>query len=272
MSAKKNRYLKSEHSLSEVRKIGWTISENLFEKMSKYEKTYFFFEFASPWSPSSYTQRLKRIGFSGLGSILDVGCGMGQWSYSLAAMNESVTGIDTNIERLAIAKNICEEAKIKNADFLSANATSLPFENETFDAIFCYSMIMFVPIQSVLLEFNRVLKFGGKLYINVDSRGYYLKLLRDSLFKTLNFGMALTCIKFIARGLFRKDVFAAIEPKRLGRILTKTGFETLAIAPEGMVWLAGDEKAHIKYQKDFMLLPYVTEAVAVKLNGTSHTN
>ena len=272
MSAKENKEFKSKHSVSEVRKIGWTISENIFDKMSKYEKTYFFFEFASPWSPSSYTQRLKRIGFSGLGPILDVGCGMGQWSYSLAALNESVTGIDTNVQRLGIARNICEGDKVKNAEFLSANATSLPFENETFEAIFCYSMIMFVPIQSVLLEFNRVLKFGGKLYINVDSRGYYLKLLRDSLFKTLNFGMALTCIKFIARGLFCKDIYAAIEPKRLGRILKKTGFETLAIAPEGMVWLAGDEKAHLKYQKDFMSLPYVTEAVAVKIDGTSQTN
>ena len=256
--------IKFKQSLTNVQNIGWSISEPMFNQMSEYEKRYFLFEFGAPWSPDSYIQRLKKIGFSGLGSILDVGCGMGQWSHSLATINKSLTGIDINNERLEIARHICKGANLKNVDFFSAKAEELPFKSENFEAIFCYSMIMFVPIKQVLLEFNRVLKDGGKLYINVDSNGYYLDLFVKSMFKTRNFGMGLTCIKFVIRGFLRKDVRAAISPRRLKKILEKAGFKVLEIAPEGMIGSGGDEKLQLKYQTNFISLPYVTEAVVIK--------
>lgn len=80
---------------------------------------------------------------------------------------------------------------------------------------------MFVPIKQVLMEFNRVLRNGGKLYMKVDSNGHYLDLSLKSFFKTRNFAMILTCLKIVVRRLLRKDASAAISPRRLKRILEK---------------------------------------------------
>jgi ubiquinone/menaquinone biosynthesis C-methylase UbiE len=254
-----------ENILFNIQKLGWRISEEEFNSWTDYERKYFIHEFSDPWSPESYRQRLEKIGFDGVGSTLDIGCGMGQWSLALATMNDCVIGIDINKDRLRVAKSICNSSELNNVKFLSCSAENLPFTNESFDAIFCYSMIMFVPIDKVLSEFRRVLKSAGKLYINVDSNGYYLHLLLVSLFSKRDFKMAYTCIRFIARGYFGKKICAAISPRRLERIIMKAGYEVVAIAPEGRIQVKQNLKTNSKYQHKFLGLSFVTEALAVKI-------
>jgi ubiquinone/menaquinone biosynthesis C-methylase UbiE len=264
MDDSRNRGAKKIDCFRKVQELGWPVLESDFLELSDYNQDYLCTEFGSPWSPEKYLNRLKTIGFQGHGTVIDVGCGMGQWSYALSTINHFVYGIDINLDRLHVAEQICKNAGIENVKFLNAKAEELPFETGSVDAIYCYSMIMFVSIEKVLPEFNRVLRTGGRIYLNTDSVGYYLDLIYKSLIKEPNIPMVLTSLRFVVRGLIRRDVNASISPRRLKRLLVRAGFEVIAIAPEGMLNLDKNDNSNQKYQSSFFKFPYVTEGLAIK--------
>ena len=266
MDNSRNRDVKKSDCFKKVQELGWPISKSDFLELSEYNQDYLFSEFGSPWSSEKYVKRLKTIGFQGHGTVLDVGCGMGQWSYALATINHFVYGIDINLDRLHFAEKMCKNAGTENVRFLNAKAEELPFETGSVDAIYCYSMIMFVSIEKVLLEFKRVLRSGGVIYLNTDSVGYYLDLMYKSLLKEPNISMAITALRFVLRGLIWRDVNASVSPRRLKRLLIRAGFEVIAIAPEGMLNVGKDDDSNQKYQSSFFKFPYVTEGLATKLN------
>lgn len=72
--------------------------------------------------------------------ILEVGCGTGRWLKSLRILNKKLLGLDYSIEMLKIAKNSNEIDGIVNAD-----ASNLPFNNNSFDMIFCINAIHHFP-------------------------------------------------------------------------------------------------------------------------------
>ena len=59
--------------------------------------------------------------------VLDGGCGTGQHARHLATVASQVVGIDTDAERIAIAKKHC--CDLKNTTFEVASITKLPFEH-----------------------------------------------------------------------------------------------------------------------------------------------
>jgi len=109
------------------------------------------------------------LGFAGLGNVLDAGCGFGQWTIALAALNESAVGMDILRSRVAHGHFQCEEGT-----FLVGSIENIPFADGFFDAVFCFSAILFTDISKTLKEFWRVLRPGGKLYFNDNGVGYYI--------------------------------------------------------------------------------------------------
>ncbi len=97
--------------------------------------------------------------------VLDVATGTGEQAYAFAERGFNVVGVDLSEDMLEVAK---KKKKNGKAEFEMADATRLPFENESFDAS-CVSFAlhdMIVPIrEKVLTEMSRVTKKNGTLII-----------------------------------------------------------------------------------------------------------
>ena len=96
--------------------------------------------------------------------LLDVGCGPGTISVGLANAIDpgELRGIDIEESQVTMARQAAEDGGHRNARFQTASATSLPFEDDSFDVAHFHAVLMHVPdTGSVLRETLRVLKPGG---------------------------------------------------------------------------------------------------------------
>lgn len=85
--------------------------------------------------------------------VLNLGCGTGRF------MDYSSTGIDFSSEMLAVAKE-----KYPEGNYFLGSADTTPFENNQFDAIICFHVIMHLTPEetaAIFREVNRILKPGG---------------------------------------------------------------------------------------------------------------
>jgi SAM-dependent methyltransferase len=97
-------------------------------------------------------------------SLLDVGGGTGNYAQALAAGGWQPLVLDGSPQMLA-------HAAAKGLDTLAADATQLPFAEQSFDAAMLVSMIHHVdePRQA-LAEAKRILRPGGRLAVMVFTR------------------------------------------------------------------------------------------------------
>jgi ubiquinone/menaquinone biosynthesis C-methylase UbiE len=116
---------------------------------------------------------LARLDWDGNGQALDIGCGSGALTISLAqkCAKARVVGIDYWGEQWGYSKSICEKnAAIEGASdrvtFQKASASKLPFDDNYFDAV--VSNLVFHEVRDVkdkrelIREALRVVKKGGK--------------------------------------------------------------------------------------------------------------
>ncbi len=113
------------------------------------------------------------------GKFLEVGCGTGRIAAGVAAhtKNIEVKGVDISETMLAVAKNIAEEARVGHkVSFEIADAKKLPFDDNTFDSVFCHNMLHHIPDPlPVLKEMSRVVKEDGAFLVRDLVRKPYLK-------------------------------------------------------------------------------------------------
>ena len=138
-------------------------------------------DFVTKWPLRYYAERIRQIGFVGLDHVLDVGCGFGQWLVALAALNRRVTGIDVDAKRITTAEAMINSLWLDNARARFGGATEIPFPDESFDAVFCCGVFMFLDRRKALAEFRRVLRPGGVLFVSTNGRGWWLKLALQNL-------------------------------------------------------------------------------------------
>jgi len=244
---------------------GWPLNLETYNSLSNYEKSFVQIEFAGEQSPYFYETRIKKIDFVNKGKVVDVGCGMGQWSTTLAKFNREVIAFEVNVNRMDIAMELRDSLQLQNLDFQIAKAENLPLENESVDAIFCYGVLMFTELQQSLTEFSRVLKPHGVVYFNIDSSGFYLRLFFISLLVKRDVLMAVTALRCLLKGVLRRNKDAAFSPRRVRKVLQKLDWEVLGVGAEGSL---GDTEIQYdtseKYPKSFFGFPVVTEALAKK--------
>ncbi len=112
---------------------------------------------------------LDLLGSLRKGRLLDAGCGSGKYSIPLQMRGFEVIGVDVSPDALKMAAKggVCRELDIK---FLAADICHLPFQDESFDVIWCYGVLQHLlsdERELVISEFRRLLQRGGRLFIEV---------------------------------------------------------------------------------------------------------
>jgi ubiquinone/menaquinone biosynthesis C-methylase UbiE len=99
--------------------------------------------------------------------LLDAGCGYCYHTLRLARGGCAITAIDFSEVALAIARETINRAGLeRQVGLRQADLTTLPFEDDRFDFIVSWGVIMHIPqMEKALVELGRVLKPGGTLVL-----------------------------------------------------------------------------------------------------------
>lgn len=109
--------------------------------------------------------------------VLDVGCGPGHFTISLARLGAKKTALDLAEGQLELAKQKSTEAGVidRVEDFVQADITYLSmYQDQSFDVVVCYGGALSYVCekrQEAADELKRVVKKGGLLLLSVMSLG-----------------------------------------------------------------------------------------------------
>ena len=111
-----------------------------------------------------YGQDLNRV------RLLDVGCGGGVLAEEFASLGCQVTGIDISPGSIAVAQAHARKNGL-SIDYRMGDATSLPFEQSSFEAVSCCDMLEHVrDWKRVIAEAGRVLVPDGLFFFDTINR------------------------------------------------------------------------------------------------------
>lgn len=160
---------------------------------------------------------------SGKQVILDIAGGTGEPGLSIASMltgGGRVIISDLAEDMLTIAKEKAVAKGITNIETKVCDVSSLPFDDNSFDAISCRFGFMFFPdMQLAATEMLRVLKPGGRIATavwNIPEKNFWVTATMGTIMKN----MELVPPPPEAPGMFR-----CARPGRMKEIFEKAGFK-----------------------------------------------
>ena len=175
---------------------------------------------------------MARAGFAPGQRVLDVGCGCGETSFTIAGeiAPGQVLGADISATLLDIAREDARAKGIANASFIQADAQVHPFEAGAFDVVFSrFGVMFFEDPAAAFANLLRALKPAGRLAFCCWRRP------ADNLWLPLPMQVAghllppLPPSDPVAPG-----PFAFADPDRLRGILASAGFDGIDIEPIDM--------------------------------------
>lgn len=153
------------------------------------------------------------------GNCLEVGPGPGYLGIDwLKKTSETIlTALEISKTMIEVAEKNCKDAGIgERAEYISGNASKMPFENDRFDGIFTNgSLHEWEEPEKVISEIYRVLKPGAKFFIGDLKRN-----LNPVLIKMMKMGVKNRSMK---RGL-ETSVGAAYTKPELEEMMRKSPF------------------------------------------------
>jgi len=117
-------------------------------------------------APEFISKYLKEYINSDTNEILDIGCGPAEIDSCLGLQYPAIqiTGIDISTERIKQATHNIE--RIPNIRIINADAVQLPFEDNSFDLIFCRFLLEYLPDKiAAIKEMKRVCRPGGRVML-----------------------------------------------------------------------------------------------------------
>jgi ubiquinone/menaquinone biosynthesis C-methylase UbiE len=189
-----------------------------------------------------YAKRLEAYGFYGMTDVLDAGSGFGQWSLALSQRNNTVYSVDISAERVFFLKSLTKRLEIKNIFLSVASLPDLNFKDNVFDAVFCYGVLFLTRWKESIATLGRVLKPGGKIYVNANGFGWYKNLWFNEPNRTADYDPKL----HVAKSLYNtwkyhnghpteRGVDILIEPEELTDRLRREGFTSIHMDAEGLL-------------------------------------
>lgn len=255
----------SDELIAAVATAGWRLPAWLPATLSDYERDFMRIEMTGLRTKDYYTRRLQMIGFTGGERVLDAACGIGQWSIALGDVFQRVAGVDINTGRLLVARALAVEQGRTNCEFGYGQLEQLPYPDESFDAVFCYGAFMFTDMPVTLKEFRRVLRPGGRIYVNANSTGWYAHLLIDRGLRKRSLSLVRASLRMIGRTLRGRTSQIVVREKWLVRAIEKAGMRVRAIGAEGTLRLSpGVEPVPAAYPPQFYGMTSILELVAEK--------
>lgn len=107
-----------------------------------------------------------------MGRLLDAGCGSGKYSIPLKMRGFDVVAIDVSKKALEMAYKSSTNRNL-DMDFLAASICKTPFQNASYDIIWCYGVLQHLlsgERAQAINEFSRILKNDGALFLEVFGR------------------------------------------------------------------------------------------------------
>lgn len=158
-------------------------------------------------------------------SILDVAAGTGEPGLTIAEMIKNGRVVITDLAEgmLEIARENAIHRDITNLETMVCDASALPFEDNTFDAVSCRMGFMFFPdMELAAREMVRVLKPGGRVATSVWSvpeKNFWV----TAIMSTINRNMQLSPPPPDAPGIFR-----CAKPDLMVNLFKKAGFKNIS--------------------------------------------
>jgi SAM-dependent methyltransferase len=197
-----------------------------------------------------YQDRVRAVGFEGLGRVLDAGCGFGQWTVPLSRFNGRVDAIDISSTRMQLARVLCVVRGAENVHFCEASTEAVPFAEATFDGVFSFSVLYLTDWRRSLAELYRCLAPGGVMYINTNGFGWYLLNLleeRNSCEGYSSKSMALESLENSIRyyaGRGTAHGASIVMPSEIViSFLMDLGASVVAVGPDGSISLSEKHKS-----------------------------
>lgn len=245
------------------------VKESLFQsKLSGREKDFCLRVYDGDFD--IYIRRLKAIDFCKQNKVLDAGAGFGQWSFALSKLNDEVVSIEYDKNRVKLSNNLKSKLKIKNITFSEGSIEDIQYPENTFDAIFCYSVIYQTNWKKSLKEFYRVLKPNGKLYVSLNSYGWTIYNLLNNHNSSVDFNPRNNALKSLLGDFFKlpfiKNYDNIISSKLLRKEFKNIGFKNIEIAGEGKINKSNFNHKMIKsfYKSKYLGMYNVYESISEK--------
>ncbi|BAL25849.1 bifunctional 2-polyprenyl-6-hydroxyphenol methylase/3-demethylubiquinol 3-O-methyltransferase UbiG [Azoarcus sp. KH32C] len=149
--------------------------------------------------------------------VLDIGCGGGILSESMAALGATVTGIDLSEKALGVARLHLFESGLK-VDYQHTSAEAFAAQNAgSFDVVTCMEMLEHVPDPaSTIAACAKLVRPGGHVFFSTINRNF-----KAYLFAVVG---AEYILKLLPRGTHEYGKF--IKPSELARYARDAGLET----------------------------------------------
>jgi SAM-dependent methyltransferase len=217
-----------------------------------------------------YEQRIRALGFTDLPRVLDCGFGTGQWLLPFARLNGAVSGIEYNEKRVRLARMLVEKLGLTNVDLERGQVEKLPYEDRSFDAVFCNGVLFLADFRAGLRELHRVLKPGGRLYFTAVGVGWFLYLLIEEHNKMPGYDPRGVGADALARSIFYAseteggpaNAQLCVPSAMAAGWLRALGFDRIEIGADGTL---GDGPPTSFYPRtEYLGHEFVYEVLAVK--------
>ena len=189
---------------------------------------------------TAYEELVRLLGSLQDKKVLELGCGLGDFSVSLAKQGAKVTAIDVGPDLIAAAKALAEVNHV-DCDFRQGNITVLPFERDAFDVVIGLSVLHHLSAADVLgtlQEVSRVLKTDGMAIFHEPVENSRLFAFLQNLFPVGDRGGGHGRPSILRRKAWRRYVETADDRDMTNRELSSAGkryFRDVRLIPYGFL-------------------------------------